>query len=98
VKLAAIRIPAQTVGLFESGLPKEEKAHPLIKGYSGGPKGSAKSVVARYKGGAVIGFLDGRVALVATLSLLTAEGTIPWNEKPAPNQLLWTADGSDPNR
>jgi hypothetical protein len=97
VKLDSIKHPAATVGLFEAGVPKEEKAHPLMRGYSGAPKGSARAVAARYKGEALIAFLDGHTAFVPARELLTPEGQIPWSNPPGPQMLLWSGDGSDPN-
>jgi len=96
--------PARTVLFFEQGLPGEIRSHPSISRkdeYTGAPKGSARSFVARYDGKGILAFVDGHTEEVTGASLLRQTGAIAWDAAWAasnPAAIFWTADpGLDPN-
>lgn len=103
VKISAVQKPARTVIFFEQGLPGEIRSHPSISRkdeYTGAPKGSARSFVARYDGKGIVAFMDGHVEEATGDTLLRQTGTIAWDANWAsnPEAIFWTADPSqDPN-
>lgn len=104
VKINAVQKPARTVLFFEQGLPGEARAHPTISKkdeYTGAPKGTARSFVARYGGKGVIAFVDGHAEEVTGEKLLTQTGEIMWDASwgaSNPDAIFWMLDPSlDPN-
>ena len=103
-KISAVQKPTRTVVFFEQGLPGEIRSHPSISRkdeYTGAPKGSARSFVARYGGKGIIAFADGHTEEVTGDQLLRQTGTIAWDANWAaskPDAIYWTVDPAlDPN-
>ena len=98
VKMQQITNPSRTVLFLEQGLKGEKKAMPQQPSYDGGPKGSAKSFVARYNGMGVITFCDGHAEAVEGKGILEDNGMFKWPVQPG--DIIWgksTDDADDPN-
>ena len=87
VNLAHITHPARTVLFLEQGLPNEPKATPIQPKYDGGPNGSAKSLVARYRGLGVVIFVDGHAEAINAKDVLEEY----WKDKfpKEPGDIIW---------
>jgi len=94
VRYVQISNPVKTVLFLEQGLPSEKKSVATQSKYDGGPKGNARSFVARYGGTGALCFVDGHIDFVDPHEVLTETGKVPFPQE----AYVWTkTPEEDPN-
>jgi prepilin-type N-terminal cleavage/methylation domain-containing protein len=97
VKVAQITHPSKTVAFLECGIKGETQHMKQQPKYSGSPKGSARSFVARYGGEGVLTFLDGHAESYEPKDLITETGKIAWTQGQLPDVIWCRTPEEDPN-